>query len=401
VEATWRFLEDVQGAPLERLEEPTNHRLFSWGPCSWTVDPNCEEAIFDGLVEIPEKGGIYPVVHDDGKDVRVAITFNKVSIAMVANQDGIILEAFRYQKKEYYASALYIHGNKYALPLRNYNNPTPWGVLGEIGGKDPLIFKPEFPIPQLGAGPQGYAMTSTRWAWWVAQVAMISFDVTTGNPPSIFSQTYYSEEAPQGEVRVIDSPINAGNYFLSSENRIFKNRLKSAIVLSDGVSKGKDMLPWTDEAADDGTPIFADSHLAWFRAYGYKELNLYEHTELWSSPFSEDPSQIKPVKIMDLDSFNVTFPTYMRNGGWGRVLIFQGFQTEADGKHKPILLKLVDLVNKTSPLTIELPTTLWSQLISGLTRTHAWFAVDQPGYYPPRKLIRWKLPPGGSAPPTP
>jgi hypothetical protein len=51
------------------------------------------------------------------------------------------------------------------------------------------------------------------------------------------------------------------------------------------------------EEVDDGIPIYANSHMAWFRAYGYKELNLYEHTELWSSPFSEDPAKIQPVKV--------------------------------------------------------------------------------------------------------
>lgn len=391
----WNVIGQAQGAPVERLKQPQLQRLFSWGPCSWTDSPDCEEASFDGFAPIPKDKGIFTVVHDDGHTVRLAVSIAGANIAVITDPEGQVLEAFRHDHGTNFISAMYIHGLRYALPLLEKSNPTPWGVLGEIGGPDPLIFQPVLPKPSLGSGSQGYALSSKRWAWWVSQAAMVSFDAFVGNPLTIFSETKYLEPPYS-----IEGLVEADDSFLSVEYRAYQQRAKPMILLSEGKELGAEMLPWAD-GYDEATPMFAHTHMAWLRAYGFKAINTYETVELWASPFSKDPSQLKPVKVMTTDDSTVSRHPTNRASGWGRAVLTSRIIEGPPGQYAPLQLFVVDLTNATPTVTIALPKNLWPELTNGVTRTHAWFTLDTPYKYPPRKLTRWKLPAGGTQPAPP
>jgi hypothetical protein len=132
--------------------------------------------------------------------------------------------------------------------------------------------------------------------------------------------------------------------------------------------------------------MFANTHIGWFRGHGYKDLNLYDKVELWGSPISSNADGLKPFKVMDLNAVNVSYSPYQIAGGWGRV-------TFVEGTHSAPFIRIVDLTKKHESVLISLPVGYSMLLAAGVTRTHAWYGLGQT---PPRKIIRWKLPPGGS-----
>lgn len=361
-------------------------RVSQRGPCFWTDDPACEEAIFGELEPLQLYGGVLAYVHDDGQTVRVASGVTRINTSAITDAEGQVLDAFRVPSDAMSMNMLNLQGARYALPVFKSKDPTPWGVLGEVGGVDPVIFQPVLPKPSLGSGAQGIALSSTRWAWWVNQAAMVSFDAKVGNPLTIFSETKY-----EGSPSIINGLTSAGDSFLSVEFRAYQDRVKPAILRSDRVQPGQLVLPWSDEH-DDATPMFAGSHLAWFRGYGFQQLNQYTKVELWASPWSPTAGATQPAKIMDINygvnSRNLT----ICGTGWGHVLFHDGADQKPNGGYEPMLLRVVNLAQPSQSFIITLPDNLWLTVAGGFSRTDAWFSVDTPSYYPPRHLIRWKLP---------
>ena len=187
----------------------------------------------------------------------------------------------------------------------------------------------------------------------------------------------------------IDGLEQAGDYFLSNEFHAVDDRVKGTLMVSDGVKQAIPLLPPEPEAYD-ASGMFADTHVAWFRGFGYKTPNDFDKVELWASKFSPDPLKIKPYKVMDLDVKHIVSSNSYLVGGWGRVLFYQGYL--------PTTIYIVDVTGKSEPITIPLDPSLHMHRANGVTRTHAWFSVDDPGKTSPRRLVRWKLPPGGSSP---
>jgi len=139
--------------------------------------------------------------------------------------------------------------------------------------------------------------------------------------------------------------------------------------------------------------MFADSHVAWFRGSGFIETNYFQKVELWASKFSGNIADIIPYKLLDVDIQYNAFSYVSLTGGQGRVMFAGGGGETPDGKPIPQNMKVVDVASKKVFL-IEVPEKTYIVLANGLTRTHAWFSVEhEQGYYPPRHLIRWKLPP--------
>jgi hypothetical protein len=392
VEAVWKPLGELLEIPIERLEEPEKHRMFTWKPCSWTDNPACEEIELGTLAPLAQYSGIGAQVHDDGVSTSMVFVVTRREVAAILTEEGQVREAFKIPSNPtkpfcWFASADVQGNGTYAFPFFNKEKgPIPGCIVGKIG-QDPLLFVPEWTTSKMFAPPQSYALNRTRWAMWLGQSAMVSFETLKGNPPTIFSQT---DSIQGGKVTSINGLKQAGDYFLSNEFHLINNEPKGILVLSDGVKPAVPLFPPLPDAYD-ASGMYADTHVAWFRGYGYNAIqNSYKKVELWASVFSSDPSQIKPYKIMDLDRNNIVMSNNYLAGGWGRILFYQGYL--------PTTVYVVDLTGKSETITIPLDPSLHMHRANGVTRTHAWFSIDDPGKNPPRRLVRWKLPPGGSAP---
>lgn len=379
-EAAWVKVGDVPDSTVEELVNPEKHRLFSWGPCEWTDNPDCEQMVLDPIAPLHEFGGLGVQVHDDGVQVRVAMVVSRTEVAGITDEEGHILRAFRqpWPSSQVWFSSFRVYQNHFALPILNKNNPTPVGMLGRLNQPELTFFKPVWPSPELGAGSQGYVLNSKRWGMWISQAAMVSLDAFQGNPIGVFSHTDYD-----AGLLSINGLTATDHHLLSVEWWMKEGNSRPRIVVSDGLQKAKPLFsPLPD--GDDGNPMFANTHIGWFRGHGYKDLNLYEKVELWGSPISSNADGLQPFKVMDLNTKNASYVPILITGGWGRVLFLEGSTKEH-------FARVVDLTKKHEPLLISLPSQL--TLASGVTRTHAWFGL---GKIPPRQVVRWKLPPGGS-----
>jgi hypothetical protein len=86
------------------------------------------------------------------------------------------------------------------------------------------------------------------------------------------------------------------------------------ILYSDGVGAPQTYLEPTEPDAHYGRPIYANSHVAFFKGIGLQDVGKYSSVELWVSPYSENPSQLKPTKLADFPFQGM--PGEPR-GGWG------------------------------------------------------------------------------------
>ena len=102
-------------------------------------------------------------------------------------------------------------------------------------------------------------------------------------------------------------------------------KLGANIVVTDGISPPS---PYLDPPSDSwyGLPIFAHSHIAWMRGVNPTQINLFERVELWASPYTADPAQLKPQKVSDWPD------KYFNINGWaGAFGTIAVVTTAADG----------------------------------------------------------------------
>ncbi len=387
----WKPLGELLEIPIEILQEPTKHRMFSWKPCTWTDNSACEEIELGKLAPLSQYGGVGAQVHDNGQDVSAVFVVTRTEVAAILDQEGYVKEAFKIPSNPtnpfcFFGSADVQGDSTYAFSFFNKEKgPIPACIVGKLG-QSPLLFVPEWTTSKMFANPQSFALNRTRWAMWLGQSSMVSFETLKGNPPTIFSQT---DSSQGGNVLSIDGLKQAGDHFLSNEFRAVNDQAKGTLMISDGTTKAIPLLPQLPDAYD-ASGMFADTHVAWFRGFGYKNPNDYEKVELWASKFSANPEQIQPFKVMDLDVKHIVSSNSYLAGGWGRVLFYQGYL--------PTTIYVVDLTGKSNTVTIPLDSSLHMHRANGVTRTHAWFSIDEPGKTSPRRLVRWKLPPGGTSP---
>ncbi len=63
-----------------------------------------------------------------------------------------------------------------------------------------------------------------------------------------------------------------------------------------------------------GSPMYANSHLGFFRGINRQDINTYDSVELWASPYSDDPAKLQPTKLATTGAQSIPIG---RTGGWG------------------------------------------------------------------------------------
>jgi len=388
----WKELGTVNNTPIGQLIDPEKYRLFAWKHCDWTEDPACEEAVInEEAFPLAPYWGLVTTLHDDGIQVRVGVYIARSEIAAITDEDGNTLTAFTNfgDGAQTFFSFLSVYKDSYALPIYN-NSPTPGGILGKIGQAPPTFFEPSYPKPVFLLQPvQGLALNSKRWAWWVGQAAMVSWDSSVGPPASVFSETHTNSDKTPLAIRGL---VQADDFFLSSEDYIDDNHPRAVVVISDGIQKAVPLFPPVPGADDDG-PTFTGKHILWFRGLDIVSVNYFKKVELWGTAFSGNLKDVKPYKIMDVDYHFNNLDYRYKIGGAGRLFFATG-GLQPDGNYLPDRMNVLDVASGKLSLSFELPGGVYFSTANGVTRTHAWFSVDsEKGNFGPRRLLRWKLPP--------
>ena len=380
----WAPFGTVKDCGIERLGNPHDVPSFVWGPCPDASDAACEEAVFSPLGGLRNgNDAIAGGVHDDGQVVRVHTKERDDSVVVFSDEQGATLEAFRSKTPK--TCALWtgsLWSQRYGVAVGTYDvGITDGGVVGRFGDS-PVVFQID---PLSGGGPQGYEMGASRWTWWWQPQGMVSVSALDG---SGFTQFSFAK-ASTGPVFAASNPVSAGSSFLSVEYVLKGDHAAPHIVISDGLAPTQDFVPVAADG-EDANPAFADSHVAWFRGYGRKDLNVYEKVEIWASPWAEQGASLTPYKVADFpNNWNET-TVYAFRGGWGRLAYAKGGFYNPDNTLAPSYLAVLDLASGKQT-DYPLPTNVGVARVMGVTRTHAWAmaANAKPGY--PQRLFRWKL----------
>lgn len=219
------------------------------------------------------------------------------------------------------------------------------------------------PEPPPVGGTQQFVLGDGRWLWWWTPVDRFStVSAQDGSDFQMFAKAV-------GSVMEYAGPTTTGPLFLAEEfDQLDGGHVQGIIAYSDGVSPMKPYLVPPDPDNDYGEPVFANSNVAFMKGIHQTGVNQYDSVEIWTTPYSTDPTQLKPRKVAALPFQDM--PPVL--GGWGRVAtstlmggdagIGLGIWTLSSG-----LLK-----------AYAVPGDYFFNTLLGLTRSHVWLGAAKP-----------------------
>lgn len=376
----------ASGCPVERIANASEVRVFDWEPCSWSP-ADCEQAVFNTNLVGPNGGFIRTsLVQDDGSTVRAALTFEEAfqpgqskNLAVFALDSGYAIDVFRAVGDDDTCriSGTSLWQTRFAFKLAPSNQSKAGGIVGELGSSNqPTGF--DFAVKPPG-GSQGYYLGSERWVWWWAP--KYSYTSVSAVDGSAYSQ--FADTGLPNTLVYLGEPVTTGTTFLfSAFEGDDAGIAHGKIMWSDGIQAPQDYLDPGTPNDRFGGPIYANSHLAWFRGIGIQDINKFQSVEFWASPYAETPSQLTPLKLTTLPASHTWIPTGSA-GGWG----FGAFPTVGADDQTELLIW--NLANGTSK-THLLPKGYDLTVLLGISRTHLWVGASDLGQSPSPYLIRIK-----------
>jgi hypothetical protein len=366
------------GCTYERLTNAAQIRFFKWEACSWTE--GCEQALFNPVVLGQDANFIRTsVVVDDGTTVRVGLTmWTKHNVAIIAGDDGMGLDAFRDTSGDFDCrlAATSVWQDQFAIHLQDHDAKHFGGIVGTVGqmAASPVVFT--IPEPPPVGGPQQFVLGNDRWLWWWTPVDRLStVSSKDGSDFQMFAKAV-------GSIMGYSDSATTGPLFLAQEYELNEagSHVQGKIAYSDGVSPMKPYLVPPDPNDDYGYPAFANSHVGFMKGIGQKDVNLYDSVEIWATPYSADPSQLKPELVAGYPFTNM----HPMVGGWGRL----GTATSMpDGS---VGVGIWSIAQKSAKAyTVPNDHTAWVRL--GLTHTHLWMGAQKPAAGVDAYLMRFKV----------
>ncbi len=305
------------GCPIERLANAPQVRFFKWKPCSWSPN-DCEEAVFnpDLVGSSPNYVALASVVQDDGTAVRVGLEFELPGEpGLFATAEGQGLAGLRSASSATKCGigGVSVYGNRFGVELyREVKQYTAeyGGVLGDLDGPA----KSQLPFTASQVNPnaivQGEWLGSARWIWWLASYGYGTVSATDGS-----SYTEFVTMQSPGNFVYLGQPITTGKLFLfGGFVGDDAGMAHGNVYYSDGIAAPQVYIEPTEPDTYYGRPIYANSYVGFFKGIGFKDVNVYNSVELWASPYSEDPSKLKPVKLAALPYKGMPVNSA---GGWG------------------------------------------------------------------------------------
>jgi len=366
------------GCPIERLANAKDVKALAWKPCSWSAD--CEEAVFNPAL-LGTDAAFTPgsSLHDDGVSVRIGLALESSKHSVVfASSDGSALDGIRGTlgptECHFWSGAQW--GGRIAVMTGPLGSNERGGVLADIGTKpsDVVSFALQSPPPGT---PQRTPLGEKRWLWWWAPVAR--FSTVSAVDGSDF--TMFAKEG-DGQTALLSGPISAGAIFLFDEWVLEDGGdAQRRISWSDGKQAPAAYLTppvWTD---DFGAVAFANSHVGFMRGVKRKGINSYDEVEVWASPFSETPSQLKPETVAKL-----TF-TGMPDLAGGHGVLATATAVEPGGGYT---FTAWDLATKATREFV-LPKERVFKAFLGVSREHVYIGAAKPNTGPSAYLVRYPV----------
>ena len=215
------------------------------------------------------------------------------------------------------------------------------------------------------AAPQQWVLGADRWLWWWAPVDRLStVSAKDGSGFQIFAAVTFSSTA-----QMYVDPTTTGPLFLTKEYDLTDGgHLQGKIAYSDGVSPTKPYLVPDNPNDDYGSPAFANTHVGFMKGITQKSLNLYDSVEIWATPYSTNPSELKPELI---GAFPFTSMATLV-GGWGHL----GTATKIPPDDS--LGLAVWTIATKSVRNYPVPEDHFPSALLGVTRTHFWVGAEKP-----------------------
>jgi len=347
-------------------------RFFAWEPCAWTQ--GCEQATFN-----PTFGNDVSIggsVVDNGTTVYSGVSFYSLgqNVPTVAADDGNGLDAIRVSGGNPSCNLFgpVVHGERFAILLTSADFKHYGGILGKVGdmSSPPTVFT--IPEPAPGGSPQRLVLGDSRFLWWWTPVDRFStVSSADGSEFQIFAQVTSSSS-----VVSYRAPATTGPLFLAQAGEVLTGgHVQSRITYSDGVSPMKPYLVPQDPNDDYGEPAYANSHVGFLKGINQKDVNVYDSVEVWASPYTTDPSALKPELVGALPYSNMCYLV----GGWGHL------GTCAKFSPTETLRELGVAVWTIATKTVQnypIPTDRLPSLFMGVTRTHLWVGAKVGGSTP-------------------
>lgn len=371
------------GCTFERMTNAASVRFLKWEPCSWT--DGCEQAVFNPMLA-GEMVNITPQtnVFDDGTTVRAGLNFYSLGqyVSAITDDTGMGLDAIRVTggKPDCKIFGPSIWGKRFAIEVDSPDFKHFGGVIGDIGAMNTPPTPFTIPEPAPGGNPQKRVLGSARYLWWWTPVDRFStVSSKDGSEFQIFAQVTYSSS-----VVSYRAPATTGPLFLAQEAQVMDGgQVQHKIAYSDGVSPMKPYLVPETPNDDYGEPAFANTHVGFLRGVNQKGVNVYDSVEIWASPYSTIPSELKPELVGTLPYPNMCYLV----GGWGRL------GTCAKLPPSETLRELgvaVWTVATKSVRNYPVPKDYFPSFFMGVTRSHLWVgAKADSGNHP--YLMRFKV----------
>ncbi len=311
---TWTKLgADIAGCAIERLtNKPGAVRAFAWTPCSG--QPCDQTALAPGV-----HGEIFhAVAAADGGSVKLALNISDgvSSFELYTDPTGAVVDGYRVLQNQFGKpddACLLAHPSVrngvygfFLVHIQGESKSRLGGLLRSYSGGDPVLtFDIEYPGP---TGVDESTLGDTRWAWQDYPPRLRSV-ATAGSPDAVVFAPF------DAKLMVSQRGLTtSGSVFFFQRTAIAGGTVQYTVFFSDGVVAPQPFLS-TPQGTHDGMPVFADSHFAWFRGVGFKDLNKFQTVEIWASPFAAEPAKIVPQKLGEHSL--QAFPDGGRRGVWG------------------------------------------------------------------------------------
>jgi hypothetical protein len=377
------------GCSIDRLTNASELRVFAWKACPWSPD-DCETSIINPWIAGSSvRFEPSSSVHDDGSTVRVGLVFDTPNVSLYALDAGPALGGFR-SAGECSVGGAVLWGERFAADVasqyRGELTRTTYGgiVAAALGTNQERMLAFTLPdLVPLGNSPGDRPLGTERWLWrWSQYRGYTSISAEDGSDARLIATS-----VPPSPFLDLGVPVSAGKFFLFDGFIEEGGRARGKLFRTDGIAAPELFLEPGQPDEHYGSPAYANSHFAFFKGNRLLDINRYESVELWASPYSQNPAELEPSKLVDLpETYMPVFPA----GGWG----FVAFNTRLPDMPEPPYVKLgIRLWNlaQATERTIVLPDELGHRYL-GISRWHLWIGVsDKYGGGALQQLVRYRL----------
>ena len=378
----------VAGCEIQRLSNAQQLRVFQWEPCPGIA--GCERTVTNPSVlsDIPNSGYAAVGIDDENGLTRFGLDALDPSQSTegtyYTTADGQALDGFRAIGADVCQPITSIRGSRRGIIVTVFPTGKPpvfGGILDSFDSTSPpALF--DVPAGQNG-GPSGGSIPlgDSRWMWaWVLPERLTSVSAVDG--------TDFREVAkvqPYGPLAYVEYPVTTGPLFLFHEYLVDADAGTATAIIasSDGIAAPTPYLVPTDDSffIDPGC---AGTHVAWVRGLHPTDVDTFASVEMWASPYSPNPADLKPYKVDDVP-FGFASGSFVAAHG-KYAAIYSTIQSPFTAQ-----IFIWDLASKSRQI-INMSPNLAVKTAYGLTQSYVYVGSAPPNTSANKWIMRLKLP---------